>query len=48
MQQLAMTDLPPFPIVYIDWFSIYNTKVKGLNTTALGLYENFSDVYIEE
>lgn len=48
MQQLAMTDLPTFPIVYIDWFSIYNTKVKGLNTTALGLYENFSDVYIEE
>ncbi|CAH1693635.1 ABC transporter substrate-binding protein [Hyphomicrobiales bacterium] len=48
MQQIAMTDLPTFPIVYIDWFSIYNKKVKGLNTTALGLYENFSDVSIDQ
>lgn len=48
MQKLAMTDLSTIPLVYIQWFSIANASVKGLNTTALGLYENFADVYIED
>lgn len=48
MQQLALTDLSTYPIVYMKWFSIYNKSVKDMNTTALGLYENFADVYIEE
>lgn len=48
MQQLAMTDLPNYPVVYMKWFSIYNKMVKNMNTTGLGLYENFADVYLEE
>jgi peptide/nickel transport system substrate-binding protein len=47
MQKLEMTDLPNYPVVYMKWFSIYNKAVKGLNATALGLYDNFADVYIE-
>jgi peptide/nickel transport system substrate-binding protein len=46
-QKLEMTDLPNLAIVYIKWFSIYNKSVMGLNTTALGPYENFSSVYIQ-
>ncbi len=48
MQQLAMTDLSTYPIVYINWFSVYDKSVKGLNQTALGVYENFANVYLED
>jgi peptide/nickel transport system substrate-binding protein len=48
MQRLEMTDLPNYPLVYQQWFSIYNKSVKGLNTTGLGPYDDFSEVYIEK
>ena len=48
MQQLALTDLSTYPIVYINWFSVFDKSVKGLNQTALGVYENFANVYIEQ
>ena len=48
MQKLVMTDLPNMGLVYIQWFSIYDKKVKNLNTTGLGPYESFSSVYIEK
>jgi peptide/nickel transport system substrate-binding protein len=48
MQNLAMTDLPNYPLVYMQWFSVYHKSVKGLNTTGLGLYDDFSDVYLEK
>src|SRR5262249_29371359 len=41
MQKQAMTDLPTFALVYSRWLTIYDKKVKNLNTTGLGPYENF-------
>jgi peptide/nickel transport system substrate-binding protein len=48
MQRLIMTDLPNMGLVYIQWFTIHDKKVKNLNTTGLGPYENFADVYMEK
>jgi peptide/nickel transport system substrate-binding protein len=48
MQRLAMTDLPSFALVYSRWITIHDKKVKGLNTTGLGPYENFAAVYKEK
>ena len=48
MQQLAMTDLPNFALVYSRWMTIHDKRVKNCNTTGLGPYENFSIVYLEK
>lgn len=48
MQQRAMTDVPNFAIVYSRWMTIHDKKVKDLNTTGLGPYENFAAVYLEK
>ncbi len=48
MQRLVMTDLPNLGLVYMQWFTIHDKKVKNLNTTGLGPYENFADVYMEK
>ena len=48
MQKLEMTDLPNFAIVYSRWMTIHDKKVKDLNTTGLGPYENFAAVYMEK
>ncbi|HEY4134122.1 MAG TPA: ABC transporter substrate-binding protein [Alphaproteobacteria bacterium] len=48
MQRLVMTDLPNMGLVYIQWFTIYDKKIKNLNTTGLGPYESFADVYMEK
>lgn len=48
MQRLVMTDLPNFPLVYIEWFTIHDKKVKNVHSTGLGPYENFAQVYIEK
>jgi peptide/nickel transport system substrate-binding protein len=48
MQRLVMTDLPNMGLVYIQWFTIHDKKVKNLNTTGLGPMESFADVYMEK
>jgi peptide/nickel transport system substrate-binding protein len=48
MQRLAMSDLPNFALVYSRWMTIHDKKVKDLNTTGLGPYENFAAVYREK
>jgi len=48
MQKLVMTDLPNIGLLYIQWYTIYDKKVKNLNTTGLGPYDSFSNVYIEK
>jgi peptide/nickel transport system substrate-binding protein len=48
MQKLAMTDLPNFALVYSRWMTIHDKRVKNLNTTGLGPYENFAVVYMEK
>jgi peptide/nickel transport system substrate-binding protein len=47
MQRLEMTDLPNFPLVYIKWYTIYDKRLHNLNSTGLGPYENFADVYMD-
>jgi peptide/nickel transport system substrate-binding protein len=48
MQKLVMTDLPNLPLVNIQWYTIYDKRVKNLNTTGLGPQENFAEVYMEK
>lgn len=48
VQRKIMTDLPNMGLVYIQWFTIHDKKVKNLNTTGLGPYENFADVWMEK
>ena len=47
MQRLEMTDLPTFPLVNIQWYTIYDKRVHNLNTTGLGPYESFGEVYMD-
>ena len=48
MQKMVMADLPQLGLVYIQWFTIHDTRVRGLNTTGLGPYESFSGVWLEK
>lgn len=48
MQKLVMTDVPQLGLVYIQWFTIHDKRVKGLNTTGLGPYESFAGVWLEK